>query len=57
MPGFQRRTIRNGYTITVDMQVYGRNVSGADNTALNKVFDSFGFTQALPVPGAAHHTV
>ena len=48
--GFQRRTIRNGYTITVDMQVYGRNVSGADNTALNKVFDSFGFTQVLPVP-------
>ncbi|MDD4081017.1 MAG: hypothetical protein PHP02_06355 [Eubacteriales bacterium] len=48
--GFQRRTIRNGYTITVDMQVYGRNLTSADNTALNKVFDTFGFTQVLPVP-------
>ena len=48
--GFQRRTIRNGYTITVDLQVYGRNATGADNNALNKVFDSFAFTQVLPVP-------
>lgn len=48
--GFQRRTIRNGYTITVDMQVYGRNTSGGDNTALNKVFDTFAFSQVLPVP-------
>lgn len=48
--GYQRRTIRNGYTITLDMQVYGRNVSNADNTALNKVFDTFAFTQVLPVP-------
>ncbi len=48
--GYQRRTIRNGYTITIDMQVFGRNVSGADNTALNKVFDTFGFTQVLTVP-------
>lgn len=48
--GFQRRTIRNGHTITLDMQVYGRNVSGADNTALNKVFDTFAFSQVQPVP-------
>lgn len=48
--GFQRRTIRNGYTITVDMQVFGRNVTGADNTALNKVFATFAFSQVLPVP-------
>lgn len=48
--GFQRRTIRNGYTITVDLQVFGRNLTSADNTALNKVFDTFGFTQLLPMP-------
>jgi len=48
--GFQRRTIRNGYTITVDLQVYGRNLSSGDNTALNKVFDTFAFSQVLPMP-------
>lgn len=48
--GFQRRGIRNGYTITFDMQVFGRQVAGKDNTALNKVFDTFAFTQILPVP-------
>jgi hypothetical protein len=48
--GYQRRTIRNGYTITIDLQVYGRNVTGADEKALSKVFDTFSFTQVLPVP-------
>jgi hypothetical protein len=48
--GYQRRTVRNGYTITVDMQVYGRQLSGRDNTALNKVFDTFTFSQILPMP-------
>ncbi len=48
--GYQRRTIRNGYTITVDMQVFGRQLKPADNTALNKVFDTFAFSRILPVP-------
>lgn len=48
--GFQRRGIRNGYTITFDMQVFGRQVAAKDNTALNKVFNTFAFTQILPVP-------
>lgn len=48
--GYQRRTIRNGYTITVDMQVFNRQLTGKDNTALNKVFDTFTFTQILPMP-------
>lgn len=43
--GFQRRTIRNGYTITLDMQVYGRMLAGKDNTALNTIFDSFHFSE------------
>lgn len=42
--GFMRRSVKNGLTITLDMQVYGRSLKGADNTALNKVFDSFAFT-------------
>lgn len=48
--GFQRRTIRNGYTFTVDMRVYGRALKGGDNTALNKVFDTFAFTNVQSVP-------
>lgn len=48
--GYQRRTIRNGHTITVDMQVYGRQLNAQDNAALNKVFNTFTFSQILPMP-------
>ncbi|MDD4104477.1 MAG: hypothetical protein PHH03_01335 [Eubacteriales bacterium] len=49
--GYQRRTVFNGYTITFDMEVPGgRPLKGGDNTALNKVFDSFRFTTVLPLP-------
>ena len=48
--GYQRRTIRNGYTITLDMQVTGRAAKEADNTALEKVMKTVSFTQILPTP-------
>jgi len=48
--GYQRRTIRNGYTITLDMQVTGRNVKEADNTALETVMKKFSFSKILPMP-------
>lgn len=48
--GFQRRSIRNGFTITVDMRINGRQVKGADNTELNKVFDTLRFASILPLP-------
>jgi hypothetical protein len=49
--GYQRRTIYNGYTITMDMKVLGgRQLKSADNKALNKVFDTLTFTQTLPLP-------
>jgi hypothetical protein len=48
--GYQRRTIRNGYTITMDMQVYGRQLTGGDNSALNRVFNTFTFSKILPMP-------
>lgn len=49
--GYQRRTVHNGYTITLDMFVPGgKQLKGGDNTALNKVFDGFAFTQSLPLP-------
>lgn len=48
--GYQRRTIRNGYTITLDMQVSGRSAKDTDNTALEKVMKNFKFTEILPMP-------
>ena len=48
--GLMRRTIRNGYEITFDMQVYGRSLTHKDNTALNKIWDSFHFVEVLPLP-------
>ena len=50
--GFARRTIRNGYTITVDYQVYGRSLSAKDNNALNDIMDTWRFTNVLPMPGS-----
>lgn len=43
--GYARRTIRNGYTVTFDMQVFGRTLKGADNDALNKIMASVFFTE------------
>jgi hypothetical protein len=51
--GLMRRTIRNGYEITLDMQVYGRRAEAKDNTALNKIWDTFTFVEILPLPAAA----
>ncbi len=51
--GFMRRTVRNGYEITFDMQVFGRALTNKDNTALNKVWDTFHFVEVKPLPAAA----
>lgn len=48
--GYQRRTIRNGYTITLDMQVRDRTAKDADNAALEAVMKTFNFTEILPMP-------
>ena len=48
--GYQRRTIRNGYTITLDMWVTGRSARESDDTALEKVMKTFKFTEVLPMP-------
>ena len=48
--GYARRTIRNGYTITLDMQVTGRNAKEADNTVLEGIMKTFRFTKVLPMP-------
>ncbi|MGN0777639.1 MAG: carboxypeptidase-like regulatory domain-containing protein [Aristaeellaceae bacterium] len=48
--GYARRTIRNGYTITVDLQVFGRSLKTVDSTAINNVMKSWHFTQTLTKP-------
>lgn len=48
--GYQRRTIRNGYTITLDMQVRGRMAKENDNDALEAVMKTWQFTEILPMP-------
>ena len=48
--GYQRRTIRNGYTITLDMQVRDRSAKSADNSALESIMKTFTFDEILPMP-------
>jgi len=48
--GYAARTIRNGYTFTLDYQVFGRGLRAKDQTALNKVANSVSFTSVLPAP-------
>lgn len=51
--GLMRRTVRNGYEVTIDMQVYGRGVTNKDNANLNKIWNTFAFIEILPMPAAA----
>ena len=51
--GLMRRTIRNGYEITFDWKVFGRSLANRDNAALNSIWNSFHFTEVLPLPPAA----
>ena len=51
--GYQRKCIRNGYTITVDYQVHGRGLRGTDEKALTKIMDTFVFSQVEMKPAEA----
>ncbi|MBR4082252.1 MAG: hypothetical protein IKK21_10755 [Clostridia bacterium] len=51
--GYARRTIRNGYTITLDYQVYGRTLQSADSRALSRIMDTFAFTSIKEKPATA----
>lgn len=51
--GHMRRTIRNGYEIDFDMRIYGRGATAKDNTALNKIWQTFRFIEVFPMPAAA----
>ena len=51
--GYQRRTVRNGYTITFDMQVTGRPLKDADEKAADRAVNSFSFLEILNSPVGA----
>lgn len=48
--GYMRRTIRNGYTITLDYQAVGRESTKADSRALDTLMDTWTFTTTLAKP-------
>lgn len=51
--GYARRTVRNGYTITLDYQVHGRALQSADSRALSRIMDTFAFTSVKDKPATA----
>lgn len=51
--GFMRRTIRNGYQITLDLQAHGRSTTSKDNRTLNKIWDTFHFIEVKPMSAMA----
>ena len=50
--GEWRRTIRSGYTITVDMRVHGRDIKSGDISALNVIQNSIAFVMMTEAPEA-----
>lgn len=48
--GYARKTIRNGYTIQLEYQVYGRSAKSSDRNALDKVMDTWQFLEIWPRP-------
>ncbi len=51
--GYAAKTVRNGWTLVLDYQVYGRGLKSKDETALNKVANTVTFTQILPMAATA----
>ncbi|NMD37575.1 MAG: hypothetical protein GYA87_02705 [Christensenellaceae bacterium] len=48
-----RKTIKNGFIISIDMKVFGRNLTTQDNTALNKIWKTWRFTKIEPLTNVA----
>ena len=55
--GYARRTIRNGYTLTLDYQVYGRGLRAKDLNSVNKVANSVSFASSEPLPETAEGAI
>ncbi len=55
--GYARRTIRNGYTLTLDYQVFNRGLRAKDENSVNKVANSVQFTSSEPLPDTAENAI
>lgn len=51
--GYARKTIRNGYTIQLEYQVYGRSAKSSDRSALDKVMNTWEFLEVWPRPATS----
>ena len=48
--GYLRRTIRNGYSVSVDYQVFGRKLNKKDLKQIDAIMASWSFATVKPVP-------
>ena len=51
--GYAEKTVRNGWTVVLDYQVYGRKLKEKDLTSLKKVLKTVEFTESLSMPAVA----
>ena len=51
--GYARKTIRNGWHIHVDYQVYGRSLKSSDKTALEAVMNTWKFVEVTARPATS----
>lgn len=51
--GYMYRTVRNGYQVTIDYRVTGRNVKKADLSTLEDILDTVSFTAVLDKPATS----
>ncbi len=55
--GYARRTIRNGYTLMLDYQVYNRGLRANDLNSVNKVANTVTFSSSDPMPATAEGAI
>ena len=48
--GYAAKTVRNGWTLVLDYQVYGRSLKAKDETSLNKVANTVVFSKSDAMP-------
>jgi len=51
--GYARKTVRNGWSIMLDYQVYGRGLKASDRNALDDVMDTWKFLEVFPRPATS----
>ena len=51
--GYAEKTVRNGWTLVLDYQVYGRGLKERDLNSLRKVTRTVAFTQTMDTPAVA----